>query len=66
MTKLEGKKTYSWLAFLAATQFPELSNPLWITLAETGLSGQVVAGLKIGSFILGAAGVAYGRWKAKA
>ena len=65
MKNLEGKKTYSWLAFLAATQFPELSNPLWATLADTGMSLKVVATLKVASFLLGAAGVAYGRWKAK-
>ena len=65
MNKMDGKKTYSWLAFLAVTQFPEVSDPLWSALADTGLDPKAVAAIKVVSFILGAVGVAYGRWKAQ-
>jgi len=64
MKIMKGKKTYSWLAFLAATQFPELSAPVWGVLADAGVAGWLVAWLKIGSALLGFAGAAYGRWRA--
>ena len=64
MKSMTGKKTYSWLTFLAATQFPVMSSPVWDTVSDAGASDQVVAWLKIGSALLGAAGVIYGRWRA--
>ena len=61
---MNGKKTYSWLAFLAVTQFPDLSAPLWGVLADAGLGVALIAWLKIGSAALRFAGAVYGRWMA--
>ena len=58
-------KTVVSAIFIAATQFPALSNPIWAALVETGLSFEVVAQIKTASFLIGFAGVIYGRAVAK-
>lgn len=56
--------TLQSLAVLLAASAPGLSDPLWSTLIDSGVAPEWVARAKLGAYVLGALGVAYGRIKA--
>jgi len=52
-------------ALLTITQLPQLGDPIWSALSETGVPAQFVAITKVSFFVLGIIGVVWGRSKAK-